>query len=138
VLRRCVADTTEVRKLFQIDLSRTIRRYEVLKDATFVHEGVAVASCLQSVDRIVAAQAADELLNVQGVEASFVVFADDECVNISGRSSGEINVQVILEALGGGGNGNAAGAQLRDTSVKETLRRLNAAISAYFNETEEG
>ncbi|MCD8353132.1 MAG: DHH family phosphoesterase [Clostridiales bacterium] len=137
-LRRCGADTTEVRKLFQNDLNRTILRYEVLKDATFVHEGVAVASCLQSVDRIVAAQAADELLNVQGVEASFVVFADDECVNISGRSSGEINVQVILETLGGGGNGNAAGAQLRDTSVKETLRRLNAAISAYFNETEEG
>ncbi len=137
-LRRCGADTAEVRKLFQNDLSRTILRYEVLKDATFVHEGVAVASCLQSVDRIVAAQAADELLNVQGVEASFVVYADDECVNISGRSSGEVNVQVILETLGGGGNGNAAGAQLRDTSVKETLRRLSAAISAYFNETEEG
>lgn len=136
-LRRCGADTTEVRKLFQNDLSRTILRYEVLKDATFVHKGVAVASCLQSVDRIVAAQAADELLNVQGVEASFVVYADDECVNISGRSSGEINVQVILETLGGGGNGNAAGAQLRDTTVKETMRRLNAAISAYFNETEE-
>lgn len=136
-LRRCGADTTEVRKLFQNDLSRTILRYGVLKDATFVHKGVAVASCLQSVDRIVAAQAADELLNVQGVEASFVVYADDECVNISGRSSGEINVQVILETLGGGGNGNAAGAQLRDTTVKETMRRLNAAISAYFNETEE-
>lgn len=136
-LRSCGADTTEVRKLFQNDLSRTILRYEVLKDATFVHKGVAVASCLQSVDRIVAAQAADELLNVQGVEASFVVYADDECVNISGRSSGEINVQVILETLGGGGNGNAAGAQLRDTTVKETMRRLNAAISAYFNETEE-
>ncbi len=137
-LRRCGADTAEVRKLFQNDLNRTILRYEVLKDATFVHKGVAVASCLQSVDRIVAAQAADELLNVQGVEASFVVYADDECVNISGRSSGEVNVQVILEALGGGGNGNAAGAQLRDTSVKETLRRLKAAVSAYFNETEEG
>ncbi|MCD8190283.1 MAG: DHH family phosphoesterase [Clostridiales bacterium] len=136
-LRRCGADTAEVRKLFQNDLNRTILRYEVLKDATFVHEGVAVASCLQSVDRIVAAQAADELLNVQGVEASFVVYADDECVNISGRSSGEVNVQVILEALGGGGNGNAAGAQLRDTSVKETLRRLKAAVSAYYNETEE-
>ncbi len=137
-LRCCGADTAEVRRLFQNDLSRTIRRYEVLKDATFIHEGVAVASCLQSVDRVVAAQAADELLNVQGVEASFVVYADDECVNISGRSSGEVNVQVILEALGGGGNGNAAGAQLRDTSVKETLRRLKAAVSAYFNETEEG
>lgn len=134
-LRRCGADTTEVRKLFQNDLEKTKMRYEVLENAKFFHESVAVAMAEKPVGRIIASQAADELLNVCGVEASFVLYTDDECVNISGRSSGEINVQVILESLGGGGNGAAAGAQLRGISMEKAQQKLKWAIDHYFNES---
>lgn len=133
-LRRCGADTTQVRQLFQNDLEKTIMRYEVLKNAKFFHKGVAVAGTDRPVGRIVAAQAADELLNVSGVEASFVLYADDESINISGRSLGSINVQVILEALGGGGNGAVAGAQLRGVAMEEAIKRLHHSIDQYFNE----
>lgn len=133
-LRRCGADTTEVRRFFQNDLADTIRRYQVLKDARFFREGVAVAAIEQPVGRIIAAQAADELLNVSGVEASFVLYTEEDSVNISGRSSGDINVQVILELLGGGGNSAAAGAQLRGKSMEEVKRELKEAIDRYFDE----
>jgi c-di-AMP phosphodiesterase-like protein len=132
-LRRCGADTGEVRKLFQNDLDKTILRYDVLKGAKFFHPGVAVASADHSVGRIIAAQAADELLNVCGVEASFVLYTEGDGVNISGRSSGEVNVQVILETLGGGGNGAAAGAQIRNVSMQDALDMLQGSIDHYFS-----
>ncbi len=134
-LRRCGADTTEVRKLFQNNLEQTVMRYEVIKNARFYHQRVAVAASSQPVGRIVAAQAADELLNVCGVEASFVIYSEDGRQNISGRSSGDINVQVILEELGGGGNGASAGAQLTGCTLQQALHRLHRAIDHYFKES---
>ena len=96
---------------------------------------MAVAASSQPVGRIVAAQAADELLNVCGVEASFVIYSEDGRQNISGRSSGDINVQVILEELGGGGNGASAGAQLTGCTLQQALHRLHRAIDHYFKES---
>lgn len=135
-LRRCGADTTEVRKMFQNNLDETIQRFEVLKNAKFSHDGVAVAASERDVGRIIAAQAADELLNVSGVEASFVLYTEDGGVNISGRSSGSVNVQVILEMLGGGGNAAAAGAQLHGTTMEKAQQQLQESIDRYFNESE--
>ena len=86
----------------------------------------------ETVGRVIAAQAADELLNVAGADASFVLFPDGNTVIICGRSVGEVNVQFILEALGGGGNAAAAGAQVPNTTLKETLSRLLAAIEKYY------
>lgn len=134
-LRRCGADTTEVRKLFQNNLEQTVMRYEVMKNAQFYRGRLAVAGTSQDVGRIVAAQAADELLNVSGVDASFVIYSEDGCQNISARSSGDVNVQVILEDIGGGGNAAAAGAQLKNCSLKQATLRLHEAIDHYFEES---
>ena len=136
-LRRCGADTTEVRKLFQNNLEETVMRYEVIKNAQFYRQRLAVAATEEDVGRIVAAQAADELLNVSGVDASFVIYSEDGGQNISGRSSGDVNVQVILEDLGGGGNAAAAGAQLKDCTLKQATLQLQQAIDRYFDGEQE-
>ena len=86
-----------------------------------------------AITRPLAAKAADELLNITGFQASFVLYPDEEDrVVISARSIGEANVQVILEQLGGGGNAATAGAQLKNTEVSVALERLVASIDAFF------
>ena len=76
-------------------------------------------------------------MNISGIDTSFVVFKSDETVNISARSIGDVNVQVILEKLGGGGNRSGAGAQIRDMTVAEVSERLKKAIDEYLS-SEEG
>ena len=132
-LRRCGADTTEVKKLLQNDLSSTVARFSIVERAKIYKPGIAIADNLSTRDRIIAAQAADELVNVAGIETSFVIYDAEETVNISARSIGDINVQVILEKLGGGGNRSTAGAQIRDLEEAEVSRRLKAAIDEYLN-----
>lgn len=134
-LRRAGADTGEVKKLFQNDLAGTIARYDIIKNAQMMDHGIAVAAVGEPVGRVTAAQAADELLNISGVDASFVLFPDEATIFVSGRSMGETNVQVILEALGGGGNAATAGAQLSDTTMDQAVKRLAAAIGKYFEDT---
>ena len=131
-LRRRGADTTEVKKLFQNNLKDTIAKYNVIREAHMVRQHIAVSAVPETVGRVIAAQAADELLNVAGADASFVLFPDGNTVIICGRSVGEVNGQFILEALGGGGNAAAAGAQVPNTTLKETLSRLLAAIEKYY------
>ena len=80
---------------------------------------------------IAAAQAADELLNVSGVKASFVMFKSDGAVNISARSFGDINVQLIMEALGGGGHQTMAACRLKDFEMQDARSALRAAIEDY-------
>ena len=102
-------------------------------DARMYREDIAVAAIDQEgVDRVTAAQAADELLSLKGVKASFVVFPSGENVQMSARSLGEVNVQVILEALGGGGNSTTAGGRVENTDVETVKSRLLEAIDAYF------
>ena len=134
-LRRSGADTVEVKRLFQNDLPSTIAKFDIIANAQAYKNGVVVASVPHTVARVTAAQAADELLNVAGTVASFVLYPDgqDE-VFISGRSIGDVNVQVILEALGGGGNAAAAAAQLKETGVDEALQRLLHAVDRYFDD----
>ncbi len=79
-----------------------------------------------------AAQAADDLLSLKGVKASFVVFRSGENVQMSARSLGEINVQVILEALGGGGNSTTAGGRVENTDVESVRQQLIGVLDAYF------
>ena len=132
-LRRAGADTGDVRKLFQNDLDGTIARYDIIKNARMYRDGVAVAVVDHPVGRVTAAQAADELLNISGIDASFVLFPDGERVIISARSMGDTNVQVILEKLGGGGNAAAAGGQIPG-AIDQVARDLLSAISRYFEE----
>lgn len=86
--------------------------------------------------RIAAAQAADELLSIKGVEASFALFVDGEDVNISARSMGDFNVQLVMEALGGGGHLTMAGALLKHMSMEEAKRRLMEAIDGHLEARE--
>ena len=83
---------------------------------------------------MLASQAADELLNITGISASFVLYPDGERVMVSARSIGETNVQVVLEPLGGGGNTATAGAQITGKTVDEVLDLLVESIDKFFEE----
>ena len=132
-LRRLGADTVEVKKLLQNDFQATLARYQIIKAARLYREQIAIAALNGSTSRTIAAQAADELLSIQGILTSFVLYPCEGQVIISARSIGEANVQVILEPLGGGGNAATAGAQLRDCDVKTALDRLVASIDQYYD-----
>ena len=133
-LRRLGADTIEVKKLLQSDFQNTVARYKIIQSATVYRDEIAIVALDHGVSRPMAAQAADELLNITGFQASFVLYPDDQHrVVISARSIGEANVQVILETLGGGGNTATAGAQLKDSTVAEALERLKGSIDNYYD-----
>ncbi len=131
-LRRAGADTYEVRRYFQSDLPSMIQRYDIIREAQMVHGDIAVALARNEVSRVTAAKAADDLLNLVGVQASIVLYRQGDGVSLSGRSLGEINVQVILEQLGGGGNGTSAGGHVPDSSLEEVRRRVLEAIGNYY------
>ena len=133
-LRRCGADTTEVKKLLQNDMEDTVARYRIMQNAQLYRGSIAVAAPETPQDRIIIAQAADELLNISGVEVSFVVSpTEDGGANISARSIGDINVQVIMEKLGGGGNRSAAACQIPNTTLRDAVNALFAAIDEYLD-----
>ena len=132
-LRRAGADTTEVQRLFQNNLSEMVSRYSIIRQAEMYRDDIAIAVIPEGgVDRVAAAQAADELLNLKGVRASFVLFKNGEGVQMSARSLGEINVQVILEALGGGGNAATAGGFVENSDALDVREQLCRAIDDYF------
>ena len=134
-LRRSGADTGDVKKLFQNDLEGMIAKYDIIQNAKMVKAGIAVAKVDHTVGRVTAAQAADELLNISGVDTSFVLFPDQEGrVILSARSMGDVNVQVVLEKLGGGGNAATAGAQVPNKSVDEVHQMLLQAIDQYLED----
>lgn len=134
VLRRLGADTTEVKKLLQNDFQDTMAKYQIIKASRLYRQEIAIAALNTTTNRILAAQAADELLNISGITASFVMYPDGDQVIISARSIGSANVQMILEPLGGGGNAATAGAQIRGTTVKEALDQLVASIDKFYEE----
>lgn len=139
LLRRGGADTTEVRQLFQDDLTTFIARANVVRNAEIVREGIAISVCDEDIEspQLVVAQGADELLNIKGIKTSFVIGTkEDDIVFISGRSLGNINVQRILEKLGGGGHLTVAGAQLKDLTTHEVKNMLINAIEEYLEEGE--
>ena len=133
-LKRLGADTIEVKKLLQSDFANTVARYKVIQSAVPYREDIAIVALDHTVSRAMAAQSADELLNITGFQASFVLYPDEEKrVVISARSIGEANVQVILESLGGGGNAATAGAQIKDATVDTVLEWLKKSIDNYYD-----
>ena len=131
-LRRTGADTADVQRMFQSDLKSMISRYAIIRRAELYHDDLAIAALEEECDRVTAAKAADELLTLRGVRASFVLFKHDTGVNLSARSLGEINVQLIMEKLGGGGNSTTAGGQIPDGTVDAVREQLIAAIDQYL------
>ena len=132
-LERAGADTSRVRELYKNGLEETLARYDLIRQAK-VHRGIALVAARETQSRVLAAQTADELLNISGVEASAVLYPmEGGGVAISARSVGKVNVQVLLEQLGGGGNKSAAGAQIPDIDLREAFNRLCAAIDKYMD-----
>ena len=133
-LKRLGADTIEVKKLLQSDFATTVARYKIIQSAVPYRDEIAIVALDHAITRPLAAKAADELLNITGFQASFVLYPDEEDrVVISARSIGEANVQVILEALGGGGNAATAGAQIKEASMEQVLEWLKKSIDNYYD-----
>ncbi len=134
-LRKLGADTVTVKKLFSSSIESYKRRTQIVSSAD-IHNRCAIASTeLKSDDiRIISPQAADDLLSISGVDASFVVYRTGDIVNISARSLGSMNVQVIMERLGGGGHQTMAAVQLKDISVAEAVDMLKKAIDESLND----
>ncbi|SHJ85382.1 c-di-AMP phosphodiesterase, consists of a GGDEF-like and DHH domains [Hathewaya proteolytica DSM 3090] len=135
-LRRMGADTIEVKKLFREDLKTIILKSDIMKSAEIFH-GIALAVCPENIsDSVIAAQVADNLLDIRDIGASFVLIKVKEHVLISGRSLDNLNVQIILEKLGGGGHMTMAGAKLQDVTLGEAKEKLKAVIEEYLQEVE--
>lgn len=137
ILKRAGADTTSVRQLFKDDLKTFIKKAEVVKNTSIVFGNIAIAklSSASEDSTLIAAQSANELLTISGVEASFVLAKINGRIHISGRSLGNLSVQIILEKLGGGGHLNSAGVQLEGT-MEEVEKLLINAIDEYLREGE--
>lgn len=132
-LRRVGVDTTEIKKLFRVDYNKVIKKMGIIENAKMPVESYMVSVCEKNDDdmQTVVAQTADELLNITGVRASFVICDMGDFITVSGRSFGDVNVQVILEKLGGGGHISIAGAQIRDKSKEEVYNALISEIKIY-------
>lgn len=139
LLKRAGANTVDVKEFFKDDLETVIERNEVLKRADIYKDKYALAISTNTKNaQLVAAQSADELLNIKGVLASFVLGESKKNqIFISGRSMGKVNVQVILEKLGGGGHLTVAGAQLKDINIYDAKEKLEKAIDEYIKSEED-
>ena len=131
-LRRAGADASDVKRLFQSSFDQYMERQKIISSARNCGEGVILAVTGEEVDRIAAAQAADELLSIIGTRASVVAFRRGADMAVSARGSGHVNVQLLMERLGGGGNHSAAGAQLKNTTPAEADRLISQAIEGYL------
>lgn len=139
-LRRQGADTTVVRQFFQTDMNLLQKKAQILSGARRIRSDIAIAGCQgpQPNISVLISMAADELLNIRGMRASFVVGEnDDGSLRVSARSLGEINVQIIMERLGGGGNLTTAGARLTDITVNDALHIVEKTVNEYLCEEAE-
>lgn len=139
-LKKSGADTIEVKKLFNSTLTDFVTKAEIIQNAKVINEKICLAYSKADVNNIniIVAQAADELLNVKDVEASFVLGKTKSgTIFISARSLGSVNVHVLMEKLGGGGHIDIAGAQLENTSLEEGYKKVSDIIKQYLEEEEE-
>lgn len=143
-LKKLGADTINVKKLFDMPIEQKMRKSEIISAATIYRARCAIAVVENDFEgiRVLCSQAADEMLYIRNVDASFTVYPIENGWSISARSLGKINVQVIMESLGnkkddGGGHQSMAGAQLYDTTLEEAVDRLHTAIDDYLNNTAE-
>ena len=137
-LRKCGVDIIRVKKWFQSDLISFNKIAEIVKKAEIVNDSIAIASYNRKTKdaSVICAKAADELLTISNITASFVLGNVGDKICISGRSIGDINVQIILEKLGGGGHITLAGAQLENITMEEAKQELIIRINEYFAEIE--
>lgn len=137
-LRRVGADTVKVQSLFAAGMELYRKKMELVSCA-FVYRDMAISKDVgdDSDSRIAASQAANELLTIQGIRASFVLLESNQGVNVSARSLGDVNVQLIMEALNGGGHLTMAGAFLRSVDTETAIAQLKTAIDEYLKNTQQ-
>lgn len=137
-LRRSGADTRMVTEMFQDDMQTYRNRTRVVQQAQMIADEVALAVCPEEMPNavLIAAQAADSLVSIRGIGASFVLAHYDGYITVSGRSTGEINVQIILERLGGGGHLTVAGAQLADVTMDKAVKLVKQEVQNYLKEAD--
>lgn len=135
-LKRCGADGIRVRKLLQEDMSVFRARAAAAANAEMIADGMYLSICPSDYGNsaVTAAQAADELLDVEGVKASFVLCDDRNTIFVSARSLGEVNVQVILEKIGGGGHQTISGAQFKNANIEAVKELVKEAVQQYIEE----
>ncbi|SFJ68970.1 c-di-AMP phosphodiesterase, consists of a GGDEF-like and DHH domains [Terrisporobacter glycolicus] len=135
-LKKVGADTTEVKKLFRSNVEDFKTKAEIISNTRIIDNRICISySKIQSENiNVVIAQAADELLTVKKIEASFILGEKDGTVFISARSLGKINVHILMEKLGGGGHMDIAGAQLEGVSIKEAYMKVHEIIEQYLRE----
>lgn len=138
ILKRAGADTTNVRQLFRDDYNIYLKKADVIKNSKILFEKIAIGRLESDLEDsiLIAAQSANDLLNIDGVEASFVLTQWGQKVHISGRSLGNISAQLILEKLGGGGHLTSAGTQIEDKTIDEVEELLIETIEEYLKEGE--
>ena len=136
-LRQVGADTVEVRKMLSGGLESSVKKYQIISCAKEQFPGISLSVVEEETPRATASQAADELINASDIKAAFVVYGEKGGSVVSARSYGQVNVQVVLEKIGGGGSLTSAGAQFPDKSTDETAEILVHAIEEYLKETEQ-
>lgn len=138
-LRKCGLDPVEVKKFFMMEQEEYMHKVHILESAEVYEDSVAIASTEEKSAnmRVVSSIACDELLNIKGIRAAFVVYLSEGEAYVSARSVGDINVQLICEKLGGGGHITIAGAKLKGMTVDEAKLELKAAVSEYMEESKE-
>ncbi|WP_317366540.1 DHH family phosphoesterase [uncultured Tyzzerella sp.] len=137
-LKKKGADTIRVKKLFKNSIESYNARANVVSNMKLYREDMAIAVLENEIDNplLVVAQACDELLNIDNINASFVLCKVNNGISISARSFGEVNVQIIMEKLGGGGHQSISATQIKDVTVDEAMDMLKGAIDEYFKEEE--
>nr|WP_300003988.1 DHH family phosphoesterase [Tissierella sp.] len=138
-LKRAGADTTNVRQLFRDDFDTFVHKAYVISSSKIIFGKIAIGSLEEDLENgiLIAAQAANDLLDINGVEASFVLTFLRDRIHISGRSLGNISAQLILEKLGGGGHLTSAGTQIEGVNIQNAEEMLINAISEYLEEADE-
>lgn len=133
-LRKLGADTIDIKRMFSNDFESYLKKADIIKSA-IVKAGIAIAVCPPEIeDTVLAAQAADELLNITAIQVAFVLVKIGDDVVVSGRSLGDINVQVIMESLGGGGHLTMAGTRLKHCGIQDARIKVEEAAEKYITE----
>ena len=135
-LKKIGADTVETKMLFKSNVEDFIARADIIKNTKIINKRICIAYSESEISNInvVIAKAADELLNIKNVEASFILGHKNDTVFISARSLGQINVHVLMEKLGGGGHIDIAGAQLKNVTLNQAYKKVHQIIEEYLEE----
>ncbi len=135
-LKRYGINTMDVKKFVNLDFDEYVKRMDIIQKAEIWNSNIAVSVCENSFNnmRVISSQAADEMLNISGIKAAFVVYQVENTVYFSARSFSDINVQLIMEKLGGGGHTTVAGCQLKNVTLQEARENLKNAIKEYIEE----